>query len=156
MRMPTSDHFTLRPARSSDARSLAPLMTSLGYPSSAQDMERRMRAIAGREDFATWIAELDGSVAGMVGACVAPYYERNGHYARVLAIVVDERFRGQGLGALLLGTAEDWARARGAGAVIVNSGNQRHRAHAFYRDHGYENTGVRFVKNLSAGDRASD
>ena len=44
--------------------------------------------------------------------------------------------------------AETWLREHGACRATLTSGNQRVEAHEFYRNLGYENTGLRFAKKL--------
>jgi GNAT superfamily N-acetyltransferase len=96
----------------------------------------------------TYVAESAGEVVGVIGAGVGNYYEKNGSYGRLLALVVGERYRGRGVGASLVAEAELWLKGLGASTVIVNSGSQRGEAHRFYRRLGYSETGLRFVKAL--------
>ena len=63
-------------------------------------------------------------------------------------MVVDERERGSGVGALLLEEVEAWAASRGATDILVNSHLRRERAHRFYERLGYDRTGYRFLKVL--------
>jgi hypothetical protein len=43
---------------------------------------------------------------------------------------------------------EEWAAANGAKRLSVTSGKQRKATHEFYEKRDYENTGLRFTKNL--------
>jgi len=144
--------LTLRDAKLEDAPALARLMVQLGYDTSSSEMTARLRAILPDRTYHTLVAVKDGAVVGMIGVGVALYYERNGRYARILALSVTDTARGNGIGSRLLRAAEEWARAAGAGSMIVNSGHQRTEAHAFYEHHGYRPTGIRFIKPL--GDAA--
>ena len=65
-----------------------------------------------------------------------------------MALVVDARYRRKGIGAALMGSIETWARERGAGVVVLNSGDGRADAHAFYERLGYENTARRYLKRI--------
>jgi len=140
--------MTVRLAKASDAAVLAELMTQLGYPTTPGQMAQRMRAVDATGTHATFVAERNGEVIGMAGASVAPYYEKDGTYCRLLAIAVLDGHRGEGIGVALVDAVEKWARERGAGDVIVNSGHHRAEAHAFYERCDYRNTGARFVKRL--------
>ncbi|HJW09461.1 MAG TPA: GNAT family N-acetyltransferase, partial [Holophagaceae bacterium] len=60
--------------------------------------------------------------------------------AEVGGLVVDEAFRGRGLGSQLMAAAEAWAQAKGFATVRLRSRLQRERAHAFYHQLGYEET----------------
>ena len=123
-------------------------MRQLGYPTSAEEMRDRLAAILAQPDYQTLVAEVDGRVAGMAGICVGYFYEQNGRYGRILALVVDEGCRGRGVGSALVLAAERWAAAQGAHNVVLNSGRSRTAAHRFYTRLGYEATGLRFIKTL--------
>jgi GNAT superfamily N-acetyltransferase len=143
---------TIRPAVPADASRTADLLTQLGYPSSAAEVEERLARILADEQYGTFVAEIDRTVVGVVGIRVGSYYEKNGLYAHLLVLVVDERQRGSGAGRALVEAAERWALERKARAVLVNSGIQRRDAHRFYERLGYRTTGVRLVKELRASD----
>ena len=139
----------IRSAILEDSPAIARLMTQLGYATSVDEMEERLAGILPHPDHMTYIAELEGEVVGMIGVGISRYYEKDGAYGRVLALVVDETQRGRGIGASLVAEAERWLKERGAPSVVVNSGSQRGDAHRFYRRLGYSETGLRFVKSLS-------
>ena len=138
----------IRSAVLADAPAIARLMTQLGYATAADEMKERLLGILPHTDYMTCVAESAGEVVGLIGAGRSRYYEKNGVYGRLLALVVDETWRGRGVGALLVAEAERWLTERGVTSVIVNSGRQRREAHRFYRRLGYLETGVRFVKSL--------
>ena len=79
------------------------------------------------------------------------FYEKNGFYARLVALVVSEESHGRGVGAALVRAVERWANQKGAGEIFLNSGVQREGARRFYEKLGYRVTGVRFSKELPAG-----
>ena len=94
------------------------------------------------------VAELDGQIVGLAGAYVDYALEINGKYGRLSGLVVAETSRGRGIGKRLLEWIECWLRNRGASRITLTSGNQRTEAHRFYRNLGYEETGLRFAKKL--------
>jgi GNAT superfamily N-acetyltransferase len=144
-------NLTIRPAIAADAAAIAPLLGQLGYPTTTDTVRARLESILAHADYATWVAaDEDGRVLGFAGACTGLYYERDGRYARLLALVTDAQVRGRGAGAALAEAVEGWARSRGAGAVLVNSGLHRSAAHRFYARRGYVHSGVRLVKALDA------
>ena len=65
-------------------------------------------------------------------------------------MVVTPEAQGRGLGKQLLREAERRGRAGGAARIEITSGSQRTDAHKFYRDNGYSDGTVRFVKYLTA------
>ena len=56
----------------------------------------------------------------------------------VMALVVREEFRKQGLGHTLVGAVENWAIETGASGVRLNSGETMNDALHFYKSMGYE------------------
>jgi GNAT superfamily N-acetyltransferase len=139
---------TVRPATLSDASAVAALVTALGYPTNARDMRERLRALFADPNYATFVAELQGEVAGMAGACQARFYEKDGTYVRLVALVASEKSSGRGVGASLVHQVESWGRDRGATEIFINSGVQRESARRFYERLGYQVTGVRFSREL--------
>ena len=139
----------IRSATLEDSAAIARLVTQLGYATSGDEMGKRLADILPHPDYMTCVAELEGQVVGMVGAGIGRYYEKNGYYGRLLALVVEEGRRGQGIGASLVAEAERRLQERGVTSVVVNSGSRRNEAHHFYLRLGYSETGLRFVKSLS-------
>jgi GNAT superfamily N-acetyltransferase len=144
---PLSD-LAIREARVSDSPAIAGLVTQLGYPTSGEEMAVRLGAILARPEHILLIAETDGSIVGLVGANLALGLELNGPYGRLTGLVVDEAWRGQGIGEELMQAVEDWLLEHGASMSLITSGLHRDAAHTFYRRLGYQQTGYRFAKRL--------
>ena len=141
----------IRPASAEDSSRLAELLSQLGYRSDASSVRARLSAIAAHTDYATFVATTGGIVIGLVGIRTGPYYEGDDIYAQVMALVVDERQRRQGVASRLLAHAEGWLAGKGVDLVVVHSGLHREDAHAFYANAGYRLTGSRYVKRRSDG-----
>ena len=137
-----------RAATISDATGIAELMSDLGYPCTTDQMQKRLMALANDPAYVTFVATIDESLVGMIGAFVCRIYEQDKPIGRIIALSVNDRFRGIGIGRSLVQTAEQWIVARGASAVLVNSGNDRLDAHKFYERTGYSVKGVSFVRHL--------
>jgi GNAT superfamily N-acetyltransferase len=148
--MTGSNVCTVREAAVSDAAAIARLVTQLGYPSSTDDMTGRLHALGARPEYVTMVAEQSGTIVGLVGAYVAHGLELNGAYGKLTGLVVDDASRGCGIGRLLIESIEQWLLERDVTVVILTSGKHRTDAHQFYRRLGYEDTGLRFIKRLSA------
>lgn len=142
----------LRHASAADFPALADLMTELGYPTSIDEIGVRMEAIRERKDFATFVAEADGRVAGMICVTVTPALYRSGLGGAIVALVVSSAFRGRGVAPLLVEHGERWLIDSGADRATVNPSIAREDAHRLYSRLGYAHTGMRFTKAL---DRAS-
>lgn len=141
-------NVAIRRAEIADAAALADLMTQLGYPTRASEMEMRMEAIRADRNYATFVALSEGKVCGMIGTFSCYTYEHNNPSARILALVVSEKMRGQRVGEALIGAAERDLAQRNIRRVAVNARFERKRAHEFYEKLGYTKNGFRLVKEL--------
>lgn len=138
----------IRPARIADAPILARLMEHLGYPTTAGEMEARLTGLLAHSEYHTLVAERNRHLVGMIGIHLGRYYEKNGLYGRIAALVVEPEHQGQHIGSALVAEAEHWLNAQGVQTVVVNSGTHRQAAHRFYEHLGYRGTGLRFVKTF--------
>jgi GNAT superfamily N-acetyltransferase len=138
----------IREATPADSPAIAGLVTQLGYPSSEEEIRKRLAVFSGRPDYAVWVAESSGRVVGVVGVFLYYAVEFDGAHGRLLGLVVDGPFRGKGIGKRLMEQVEMWLRKRGVIRVTLTSGKQRIEAHGFYRRLGYEETCLRFGKQL--------
>lgn len=150
-RRTSSQRTSIRQATLDDAAQIAGLVTALGYPTNARDMRVRLEGLLADPVYVTFVAEMGGEILGVAGACLARFYEKNGHYARLVALVVSEASHGKGVGASLVRAVERWAKGKEAIEIFLNSGVQREGARSFYEKLGYRETGVRFSKELSGG-----
>jgi len=140
----------IRPYAHGDLEAVTVLMEDLGYPTSMDNMLQRMSRIESIPEYATFVAEQDGQVVGMIGVRQVYYYEGNGHVTQIALLVVTKEHQGQGIGSGLLSFVESWAKERGSASLYLTSGNKPERleAHALYRRAGYESNGYRFVKSI--------
>ena len=74
------------------------------------------------------VAESSGEVVGVAGACVDHGVELDA-YGRITALAVDAKWRGRGVGKLLVQHVERWCRERGADRVTLTSGHHRPESH---------------------------
>src|SRR5438477_8769537 len=128
----TGADLRLRAAEASDAEPLADLMTQLGYPTRASEMEMRMETIFANKNYATFVAINDGKVCGMIGTLTCQTYEHNSPSARIFALVVSDKMRGRGVGLALIAAAENDLAKRNIKRVAVNTRFERTQAHEFY------------------------
>ena len=145
---PQDVDVAIRRAEIADAVALADLMTQLGYPTRASEMEMRMETICADRNYATFVAVSEGKVCGMIGTFTCYTYEHNGPSGRILTLVVSEKVRGCGIGRTLIATAENDLAQRNIRRIAVNARLERAQAHEFYEKLGYAKNGFRLVKEL--------
>src|SRR5262245_59314253 len=143
----------IRLAQTADATAVNALLHQLGYPQD-DTATTATRIQAWRHDpaSAAYVADADGNLAGLVAVHICPFFERTGSWARIVALVVSERARGQGVGGRLVAAAESFATGWGCVRMEVTSSDRRHDAHEFYRRRGYlDQTGgsSRFLRDLA-------
>ncbi|HEY4459357.1 MAG TPA: GNAT family N-acetyltransferase [Pseudonocardiaceae bacterium] len=145
----------IRPVQATDAPAVNELLEQLGY---RQDgvAATATRIHTWREDpaGAAYVADADGEVLGVVAVHVSPFFERAGHWGRIVALVVSDQARGQGVGGRLVAAAESFAADRGCVRMEVTSADRRNDAHAFYQGRGYtiqNGLSSRFLRDLVAG-----
>ena len=127
----------IRPATIGDVPSIADLNDQLGYPAPESELEARLAGVLANDEHAVLVATEDDRPIGWVHVAVERGLEAS-RVACLRGLIVDEAHRSEGIGRLLIGAAEDWARERGCQVVIVRTRVTRERAHRFYRREGFE------------------
>jgi GNAT superfamily N-acetyltransferase len=127
----------IRPTREEDVIRLADMADQLGHPSTVEQIRERFEILTKRSDSnVIFVAEADRKTVGWVHAHIYnmlvddPKLEIGG-------LVVDEKFRGNGIGAKLMQAVEAWAIEKGCFSVYIRSNVIRTRAHEFYKRIGY-------------------
>jgi GNAT superfamily N-acetyltransferase len=82
-------------------------------------------------------AVFGGHAVGWAHAYVCCLMESDS-FVELGGLVIDEPYRGKGVGGKLLAAVEDWARLKGCRAISVRSNIIRHEAHKFYAAQGYD------------------
>jgi GNAT superfamily N-acetyltransferase len=139
---------TIRDAGPADAGAVAALLTQLGYPSDVSEVEERLDRLRIVGDRVV-VAEADGHVAGLAHLQVTPALERERPAARIGALVVDQAYRGHGIGRALMDVLELEARLRGCELIYLTTSERRDDAHAFYERVGLAHDGRRYARTLS-------
>lgn len=141
----------IRPLVSADAEAVDGLLGQLGYAQDRAATAARLQAWDDDPSSAAFAADLGGAVLGLIAVHVCPFFERPGSWGRIVALVVAEEARGQGVGGRLVEAAEAFAADRGCVRMEVTSSDHREAAHEFYVRRGYEvQTGrsTRFLRDL--------
>jgi|ERR1700683_382731 len=135
---PKTSPIKIRGARLEDSAKLAELSGQLGYPSTEEQIRRRLQSLLHFPGQAAFVAcASDDLPAGFVSLQILRTLEADAR-VEVTALVVGEEYRSRGVGKVLMGCAEDWARAQGCTMIGLRSNVIRERAHSFYQRLGYE------------------
>lgn len=97
-----------------------------------------LAAIDADPNNAVFVAELDGHVVGMFQRTFIRHLQRGGErVSEIESVVVDEPFRGRGIGAAMMRRAIEEARAAGCTRIQLTSNVARADAHRFYKRLGF-------------------
>lgn len=140
-----SEAVALREARTEDTAGLVVLLAQLFAIEAdfAIDPEVQARGLAllhARPDAVILVAEAGGRVVGMCTVQLTASTARGGLSAGVEDVVVDQAWRGRGIGRALLAGAESWARGRGAVRVALLADETNLPALDFYDRRGFTRT----------------
>jgi ribosomal protein S18 acetylase RimI-like enzyme len=138
----------LRPATAGDADQLARLFAILGYPCTPAEARTRVGVMDNQSRQKLLVAEREGMLLGLLALDFMYYLPLGAVSCRIVALAVAPEAQRQGIGRWLLREAEQQARQAGAARVELTSAGHRLEAHEFYRQCGYEDTAVRFMKRL--------
>jgi GNAT superfamily N-acetyltransferase len=126
----------IRPGRAGDASELARLCTELGYPSSEAQLRERLGRLSG-VDHGLFVAEdVGGELRGVVDVHVRLVLEED-PFAELIALVVNEDGRGEGVGSALVAEAVRWSRARRLPKLWVRISLWREATPRFYERLGF-------------------
>jgi GNAT superfamily N-acetyltransferase len=144
-------NIQIRDFQFGDIKWITELTNQLGYPTTVEEMETRMKTISQLEKHWTLVAISDGVVAGYIGLNQNYFWEQNGTFIRIQALVVNKEFRKLQVGKTLIEDAEKLAKRVGAKLMILNCGNkpERESAHQFYPKMGFIAKSVGYVKQIA-------
>jgi GNAT superfamily N-acetyltransferase len=140
----------VRTATPEDAGSIAEFAGQLGYPSTVDEVSRRLAEINDSDEHAVLVADEGALLLGWIHLFVSRSLVADTR-VDIVGLVVAESHRGQGIGRLLMKDAERWARRKGCGSIRLHSNVARSGAHAFYEKLGYQMIKLQkaFRKDLS-------
>lgn len=143
--------YRIREAREQDCTEIARLASQLGYPASSEVMRLRLQRLLNGSSDVVFVGETNpgSELIGWIQGSLAQYLESD-YRVEIAGLIVDERFRGNGIGGSLVTRIERWATERGVVQASVRCRTTRPEAHLFYESLGYTpaKTQVAFRKPL--------
>ncbi len=119
----------------------------LGYDYPLNKTKDKLQFVLSLPADKIFVAEINNRVVGYIhlSAYECIYFES---LKNILALVVDENYRKQGIGRQLMQKAEEWAKENGSKGIRLVSGFNRTEAHQFYEHCGYTTRKVQknFIK----------
>ncbi len=143
--------MSIRPMKPADSEAVSLLSHQLGYPMNEETTRARIELIMAQPDHAAFVVESGGEVVGWIHLTVSHSLVTDTSNVEIAGLVVDERFRGHGLGKALVARAEQWTLERDLTDLKLRSATKRTEAHQFYQNLGFAivKTQARFEKKGS-------
>jgi Acetyltransferases len=125
------------------------IRNELGYAEKDfNELKETFRMMLEDKSYSTYVAKVEGKIAGFMNLCKNLTFEAEGKVVRVTALAVDHTCQRMGIGAKLLAQAERYAAENNINYITLTSGMHRAGAHLFYEHSGYEKKGLNFKKYL--------
>ena len=137
--------MNIREAQDKDEIALSQLLEQLGYPSfntSERILEYQLNS------YKLFVGEIDSEVVGFIALHWYHAFHHPKPVGRIVAFVIDDKFRGKGFGSELLKYAEDFLISKGCLKLELTSNLRRKESHQYYLNKGYIQTSMHLVKIL--------
>ncbi len=141
-----------RNATPADSAAIASLLGQLGYPSDEKEIPQRLANVVGRGGAVVLAVDDTDTPLGLISLTIHSGLHSSSPTAYIMALVIDDRARGMGVGKTLVNYARKWGIDNGCEHINVTSAEHRAGAHAFYPAVGMPYTGRRFSALLPRDD----
>lgn len=129
-------NFLVRNASVQDAEKIAALSNQLGYAISVPATRQNIEAIGQNKNEAIFVAQAGDELAGWIHVFRTIRVE-SGTFGEIGGLIVNDRFRRNGAGKLLVENARQWCMQKAIPFLRVRCNNKRKEAHAFYAALGF-------------------
>ena len=129
--------ITIRKIEESDAAEISRLSSQLGYPTTENRVLENIVELHQDPEYVVFVADVgEGILAGFIHVFITRRLFLD-HRAEVGGLVVDQDYRGRGIGKSLLEKSEHWAGSKDCQTICVRSNIIRTGAKEFYLSQGY-------------------
>ncbi len=146
--------FDIRFAEMDDARAIADLCVQWGYQSTKEKMLRCLQDIRNNSDHVIYVLLNDDQVIGWIHGIYSLRIESD-PFVEIGGLVVDNNFRRQGSGKLLVDKIIEWSRFRNCYMIRVRCNITRKEANAFYGKIGFKEIKQQKVYDMKSENRYS-
>jgi N-acetylglutamate synthase-like GNAT family acetyltransferase len=134
----------IRNATKEDVVQLTSLISQLGYQLTCEELKERIDTCSNTGIYNYLVAEIDGIIVGLCVFLIYPKFYKKANSCFLEILVVDARFRKQGIGAKLIESIEDVAQIKQCSSIsLLSNLNRDKEVHDFYRNKSYLNEGQR-------------
>lgn len=126
----------IRPIKESDAAAIKLLSAQLGYRLSLEETVENIRDVLSNKDQAAFVACKEDMIIGWIHIFRTVRLESKS-FIEIGGLIIDENYRKQGVGKLLVNSALELAKEKHVGKIRVRCNKKRFEAHKFYRALGF-------------------
>jgi GNAT superfamily N-acetyltransferase len=129
--------LTIRRMQTDDAPFVNRLSVQLGYALAVDQTAEQIKSITAAADHIAFVASENDTIIGWIHAFKSLYIESL-PFVEVGGLIVDEKYRGKGVGKALMEHVKDWCMQQGIFRIRLRSQTKRLDAHKFYQALGFE------------------
>jgi len=122
-----------------DSKEITMLSDQLGYSLSVEQTLQNINAVMKNKDLDAFVAVDKNKVIGWIGVRNAIQIE-SPPYSEINGLVVDENYRGNGIGKMLIEKAIQWSKEKGNVKLRLRCNVKRTETHLFYLHLGFRET----------------
>ena len=139
----SANSIVIRHANINDIPDILPLLAQLGYPCDLKDLRARFKRFIQNPGYGVVVACLDDRSVGWVAWSKSDLFVLDKVRFHIEGLIVEENYRGMGIGKKLMKFVEDIAKQHTPIIVDLTSGLRRASdgSHEFYKRLGYQNEG---------------
>jgi len=120
-----------------DAESVNALSAQLGYIMPIGQTLANIKSVLATRGHTAFVAIHENKIIGWIGVAEALQIE-SAPFCEIRGLVVDENYRGYGVGKLLIERVRQWAKETGNNTLRLRTNMIRMEAHLFYRHVGFK------------------
>lgn len=120
-----------------DAEAVNALSIQLGYAMPVEQTRANVRSVLGTKGHNAFVALHENQIIGWIGVAEALQIE-SAPFCEIRGLIVDERYRGRGIGKLLIEKAKHWGKETGTKTLRLRTNTIRKEAHLFYQRIGFK------------------
>ena len=120
-----------------DAETINALSIQLGYTMPIEQTLANIRSVLGTKGHNAYVAILENKIIGWIGVAEALQIE-SAPFCEIRGVIVDEKFRGHGIGKLLIEKVKQWSKETGNKTLRLRCNMIRKEAHLFYQHLGFK------------------
>lgn len=147
------DGITIRQAIENDTLIILTLLYELGRPKPTLDsdleyFEKMVKSYLDDSDKTILLAEHKQDVIGMVSIIFLPRLNQKFFEMYIPELIVTKSHQNKGIGHELINACVELAKEKQCHRIRLESGNLRTQSHIFYKNFGFDQSGLSFSKNI--------